>query len=194
MPLARWLSVCIAPRSLVTIWLAEHLNRLIDTHRTRVLTTAGEDLREEIVSGTELVTNADAADPLRIVLVAPPYFDIPPKGYGGVEVVVADLANALVQRGHDVTVLGAGEPRTSARLIPVWERTLADRLGEPYPEIMHALKVRRVIERPATTDGADIVHDHTFAGPRSTAVSASRRATLRQILRERSNVAEPTPA
>ena len=120
------------------------------------------------MSGTELVTNADAADPLRIVLVAPPYFDIPPTGYGGVEVVVADLADALVKRGHDVTVLGAGEPRTSARLIPLWERTLADRLGEPYPEIMHALKVRRVIERIATTDGVDIVHDHTFAGPLNT--------------------------
>ena len=61
------------------------------------------------MSGTELVTDADAADPLRIVLVAPPYFDIPPKGYGGVEVVVAELADALVKRGHDVTVLGAGE-------------------------------------------------------------------------------------
>jgi glycosyltransferase involved in cell wall biosynthesis len=124
------------------------------------------------VSGTELVTNA-AADPLRIVLVAPPYFDIPPKGYGGVEVVVAELADALVKRGHDVTVLGAGEPRTSARLIPVWERTLADRLGEPYPEIMHALKVRRVIERIATTDGVDIVHDHTFAGPLNTVRSTT---------------------
>jgi hypothetical protein len=50
------------------------------------------------VSGTELVTNA-AADPLRIVLVAPPYFDISPKGYGGTEAVVADLADALVKRG-----------------------------------------------------------------------------------------------
>ena len=37
------------------------------------------------MSGTEFVTDADAADPLRIVLVAPPYFDIPPKGYGGVD-------------------------------------------------------------------------------------------------------------
>ena len=108
--------------------------------------------------------------------------------------MVTELADALVKRGHNVIVLGASEPRMSARLIALWERTVADRLGEPYPEIMHPLKVRRVIERPATTDGADIVHDHTFAGPRSTAVSASRQATLRQILRERSNVAEPTPA
>ena len=108
--------------------------------------------------------------------------------------MVTELADALVKRGHNVIVLGASEPRMSARLIALWERTVADRLGEPYPEIMHPLKVRRVIERPATTDGADIVHDHTFAGPRSTAVSASRQATLRQILRERSNVAEPATA
>ena len=33
---------------------------------------------------------------------------------------------------------------------------------------MHALKVRRVIERIAATDGVDIVHDHTFAGPLNT--------------------------
>ena len=59
------------------------------------------------MSGTELVTNADAADPLRIVLVAPPYFDIPPKGYGGVEAVVAKLADVLVKCGHDVTVLAS---------------------------------------------------------------------------------------
>jgi hypothetical protein len=98
------------------------------------------------VSGTELVTSADAADPLRIVQVAPPYFDIRPRA------------------------TGAARP---------WSP---------------ALKVLRVIERIATTGRADIVRDHTFAGPRSTAVSASRQAKLRQILQERSNVAEPTPA
>ena len=107
--------------------------------------------------------------------------------------MVTELADALVKRGHDVIVLGGSEPRMSARLIALWERTVADRLGEPYPEIIHPLKVRRVIERPATT-GAAIVHDHTFAGPRSTAVSASRQTKWRQILCERSNVAEPTPA
>ena len=56
----------------------------------------------------------DSMEPLRIVLVAPPYFDVPPKGYGGTEAVVADLANTLVKRGHHVTLLGAGEPGTDA--------------------------------------------------------------------------------
>ncbi|MDI3315293.1 MAG: glycosyltransferase family 4 protein [Mycobacterium sp.] len=101
---------------------------------------------------------------LRVALVAPPYFDVPPRAYGGVEAVVADLADALVARGHDVTVLGAGEPGTAARFLPLWDRTLGERLGEPYPEVMHALKVRGAVARLAAGGGLDIVHDHTFAG------------------------------
>ena len=85
-------------------------------------------------------TVTDGIDSLRIVLVAPPYFEIPPNGYGGVEAVVADLADAVLARGHQVTVLGAGKSNTAARFIPLWDRTVADRLGEPYPEVMHALK------------------------------------------------------
>jgi len=118
--------------------------------------------------GADFVFPADrsyATRPLRIVLVAPPYFDIPPKGYGGVEAVVADLADTLVARGHHVSVLGAGESRTAARFIPVWDRTVGDRLGEPYPEVMHALKVRHVVTELVAADGVDVVHDHTFAGP-----------------------------
>jgi glycosyltransferase involved in cell wall biosynthesis len=109
--------------------------------------------------------DTEAIEPLRIALVAPPYFDIPPKGYGGTEAVVADLANALVKRGHRVTLLGAGAPGTAARFVPLWDRPDSERLGQPYPEIMHALRVRRAIERLVDTDGVDIVHDHTFAGP-----------------------------
>lgn len=103
--------------------------------------------------------------PMRIVLVVPPYFDVPPTGYGGVEAVVADLADALVARGHQVTVLGAGKSGTAARFVPLWDHTIPDRLAEPYPEVMHALKVQRAVARIAAADGIDVIHDHTFAGP-----------------------------
>lgn len=125
------------------------------------------------MSGKDFALHNDPMNPLRIVLVAPPYFDIPPKGYGGTEAVVADLADALVKRGHHVTVLGAGEPGTAARFVPLWDDALSDRLGQPFPEVMHALKVRRAIERIAETDGVDVVHDHTFAGPLNAAVYRS---------------------
>ncbi|WP_431956587.1 glycosyltransferase family 4 protein [Nocardia lijiangensis] len=101
----------------------------------------------------------------RIAMVVPPYFDVPPKAYGGVEAVVADLVDSLVTRGHDVTLFGAGEPGTKARFVPLWDRAQPERLGEPFPEVMHALKVRKAIERHHATYGLDLVHDHTFAGP-----------------------------
>ena len=117
------------------------------------------------IQGDPLAADMCRVGPLRIVLVAPPYFDVPPIGYGGVEAVVADLADALVARGHQVTLLGAGRAGTAARFVPLWDRTLPDRLGQPYPEVMNALKVRRAVACIAAADGIDIVHDHTFAGP-----------------------------
>ena len=117
------------------------------------------------VRGSGRPLSEGPARSLRVILVAPPYFPVPPDGYGGVEAVLADLADALVARGHAVTLLGVGEPRTSAEFVPVWEHTFADRLGEVYPEVAHAAAVRRAVARIAATTGADLVHDHTFAGP-----------------------------
>ncbi len=108
---------------------------------------------------------ADGTGPLRVAMVVPPYFDVPPRAYGGVEAVVADLADALVARGHSVTLIGAGRPGTSARFVPVWDRTVPELLGEPYPEVMHAAAARRAVRRLAETEGLDVVHDHTLAGP-----------------------------
>lgn len=103
---------------------------------------------------------------LRIAMVVPPYFDVPPKAYGGVEAVVAELVDALADRGHEVTLLGAGEPGTkAARFIPLWDEIQAARLGDPFPEVVHAMKVRRALERISVVHGLDLVHDHTFAGP-----------------------------
>jgi glycosyltransferase involved in cell wall biosynthesis len=100
-----------------------------------------------------------------VALVVPPYFDVPPAAYGGVEAVVADLADGLVDAGHEVYLIGAGRPGTGATFVPVWDRTVPERLGEPYPEIMHALAARRAVQRLAAEAGLDVVHEHTFSGP-----------------------------
>lgn len=110
-------------------------------------------------------------DRLRIAMVVPPYFDIPPKAYGGVEAVVADLVDALVARGHRVTLLGAGVNGTAGEFQSLWDRAQSERLGDPFPEVLHAMKVRRALERLAATEGLDLVHDHTFAGPLNIPVS-----------------------
>ncbi|WP_327121140.1 glycosyltransferase family 4 protein [Nocardia sp. NBC_01730] len=117
------------------------------------------------MAAPELLSIDHVGTPFRIAMVVPPYFDVPPKAYGGVEAVVADLVDALVARGHDVTLFGAGEPGTKAKFVPVWDRAQPERLGDPFPEVVHALRVRRAIEKLAATSGVDLVHDHTFAGP-----------------------------
>ncbi len=125
------------------------------------------------VRGAKRPASEDFTRPLKVILVSPPYYPVPPDGYGGVEAVLADLADSLVARGHSVTLLGVGEPRTSADFVPVWDRTFADQLGEVYPEVAHAAAVRREVARIAATNGVDLVHDHTFAGPLNAPVYAN---------------------
>ena len=47
-----------------------------------------------------------------------PLIMVPPRHYGGIERVVADLAEILVARGHEVTLWAAPGSSTSARLQP----------------------------------------------------------------------------
>jgi glycosyltransferase involved in cell wall biosynthesis len=104
----------------------------------------------------------ESADPLRIAMVAPPWFDVPPPAYGGVEAVVADLVDDLAARGHEVTLIGAGQNLTRAsRFIPLWPEPPSERLGDPFPEVVHAARVAEVLDDL----DADVVHDHTLAGP-----------------------------
>jgi len=99
---------------------------------------------------------------LHIAMIAPPYFDVPPEAYGGVEVVIADLVDALVDRGHEVTLIGAGRHGTRAqRFIATYDVGPADRLGELMPELVHAAKVTSILD----TLNADVIHDHTMTGP-----------------------------
>jgi glycosyltransferase involved in cell wall biosynthesis len=107
-----------------------------------------------------------------VALVVPPYFDVPPAAYGGVEAVVADLADGLVEEGHQVYLIGAGKPGTAAEFVPVWDCIVPERLGEPYPEVMHAVAGRRAVQQLAAGPGLDVVHDHTLSGPLNAPVYA----------------------
>lgn len=113
--------------------------------------------------------------PLKIALVAPPYFPVPPPAYGGIEAVVADLAEGLVERGHDVVVLGAGAGGTSARHVAVWPEPQSSRLGDPLIELVHAAKVQRLLDEL----DVDLVHEHTLGG--SLTAAARRVPTLATV-------------
>jgi glycosyltransferase involved in cell wall biosynthesis len=48
---------------------------------------------------------------MRIAVVAPPWYPVPPSGYGGIEWVVSLLADGLTERGHEVTLFARQAPR-----------------------------------------------------------------------------------
>src|SRR3954452_10908478 len=82
-----------------------------------------------------------ASDRIRIGLVAPPWFPVPPLGYGGIEAVVAMLADEVVARGHAVTLDAAGEAETNARLPSRFPEAPSDRIGSTVADLEHALVV-----------------------------------------------------
>ncbi|MGH2690453.1 MAG: glycosyltransferase family 4 protein [Actinomycetota bacterium] len=99
--------------------------------------------------------------PLRIAVITPPWFEIPPSGYGGIEWMCHWLIEGLVGSGHEVLVVGAGRSATSGRFVATYDEPQGMRLGEPLPDIMHA-----ALALPALDEFApDVVHDHTLSGP-----------------------------
>ena len=98
---------------------------------------------------------------MRIGIIAPPWFELPPRGYGGIEWMCHWLTEALVARGHDVTLIGAGRAATSARFHSTTHTPPTARLGEAFPEVVHVAEAARILEELEV----DVVHDHTLSGP-----------------------------
>ena len=102
-------------------------------------------------------------DPLRIAILSPVWFPVPPRGYGGIEWVVSLLADGLVDAGHDVTLFASGDSESKAKLVAVYEEAQSARLGHGRTELRHALAC---YER---ADEFDVVNDHS--GPVAAAVA-----------------------
>ena len=99
---------------------------------------------------------------LRIAMVIPPWYPIPPTGYGGIESVCASLVDALAARGHDVTVFGAGTSSdTAATFVSTMDEFQYPRLGEAMPAVLHAARVEALLR----ADRYDVIHDHSPCGP-----------------------------
>jgi glycosyltransferase involved in cell wall biosynthesis len=103
-------------------------------------------------------SNVEAIKPLKIGIVAPLYEAVPPKLYGGTERVVAHLADALVDLGHDVTLFASADASTKAHLVSL--RDQAIRL-DPHPlksDLAAHLTMLDEVRRRA--DAFDVVHFH----------------------------------
>jgi glycosyltransferase involved in cell wall biosynthesis len=105
----------------------------------------------------EFLARRASSERLRIAVLAPPWFAVPPRRYGGTEAVVSLLVDGLVRRRHDVTLFASGDSGTQASLVSTFAEARSDELGLTQPELMHALTCVRDAHR------FDVVSDHTGA-------------------------------
>ncbi len=115
----------------------------------------------------------------RIALVAPPWYPVPPVGYGGVELVVGLLARELRERGHEVVLFGSdGSGPGTRTLVPAgWDRDLG-RPSERWRELAYASRLADALRREPPFD---IIHDHGGGGTLLTAEASRRGPVLHTV-------------
>jgi len=114
---------------------------------------------------------------VRIAQVSPLFESVPPKLYGGTERVVSYLTEELVAQGHEVTLFASADSVTTARIVPVCERSL--RLDPRCVDQM-AHHVRQIEEVYRRASEFDVVHFHIdyLHYPVSSRLGANRVTTL----------------
>ena len=109
---------------------------------------------------------------MRIAVLAPISWRVPPRHYGPWELFASLLTEGLVARGHDVTLFATGDSETSARLRSVVPRGWSE---DPTidPKVAECLHISEVFERASEFD---VIHNSfdflplTYAGLTSTPV------------------------
>ena len=93
---------------------------------------------------------------MRIALISTPFLAVPPRRYGGTELIVHELAEGLVQRGHDVELFATGDSETSADLRFLYPE--AQWPPETLTDLNHA---SWAMEQVVRSGAFDIIHAHS---------------------------------
>lgn len=114
---------------------------------------------------------------MRIGMLAPISWPLPPSGYGPWEQVAHNLTEELVKLGHDVTLFAAGGTKSSANLVATcpyslstWPKSQRDRKrafdpetglleGPPDARVLEQLHIAACMERAAAGE-FDVLHSH----------------------------------
>lgn len=97
------------------------------------------------------------ANKLRIAQLAPLWIPVPPKTYGGIELMLANLIEKLSERNRDVTLFASGDSVTKAKLVSPIEKAILLQKGLRSPHASIVKMMKMIKERK--TD-FDIIHNH----------------------------------
>lgn len=94
---------------------------------------------------------------LKIAQIAPLWIRVPPVKYGGTELIVYHLCEELTRRGHNVTLFGPGNSKTSAKLVAGFRTNLLS-AGIPWTNQLDTL--RHLASAFARSGEFDLIHSH----------------------------------
>ncbi len=95
---------------------------------------------------------------MHVAMISTPFVAVPPRDYGGTELVVHELVEGLVERGHDVTLFATGDSSTSGEL-----RWLYPEAQWP-PGMLSELNHASWALKEVAEGDFDVVHVHCAAG------------------------------
>jgi glycosyltransferase involved in cell wall biosynthesis len=96
-------------------------------------------------------------------MVLPPWFAIPPEGYGGIEVIVSLLADGLVDKDHEVTLYTVSSSSTNAQMFSVYDEEMRSYLDAPPADFLSVALTHTLASYiDISKRDYDIIHDHTW--------------------------------
>lgn len=97
---------------------------------------------------------------LRIALVAPVWLPVPPRAYGGTELLVALLHRHYVEAGHHVVLFATGDSAIQGEVRSVTARGLIDLMADGDAASYEHYESALAAEVTASSSEFDVVHSH----------------------------------
>lgn len=98
----------------------------------------------------------------RIALIAPFDEEVPPKKYGGTELVVSNIAECLSGLGYEIFLLASGDSRTSGHLVKIFEKAMRQDLRTGDSAMRNVMKIigtAKVVDALRRIE-VDVIHNH----------------------------------
>lgn len=97
---------------------------------------------------------------MKIAELAQLWVSVPPEKYGGAALIVSELTEELVKRGHEVTLFAPGDSRTKAKLVAVAHQSSID-MGIDWSDLN--LELINISECFKHANDFDVIHGHISA-------------------------------
>ena len=94
---------------------------------------------------------------LKIAQIAPLWEAIPPKKYGGIEIMIDKITNELIKRGHEVTLFASGDSKTEATLKTVFPKSLLEMKVDWYHRSQNLINAANAF---SMASDFDVIHNH----------------------------------